>query len=418
MKRAFFLIMILFLVNTMTFSQHTMNVQGILRGADGKAVTDGTYQLTFSLYEQQTGGSNIWTESHNDVETVNGVYTVELGSVTSLANLTFTTKYYLGITVGNDQEMTPRLPLSSFASAVTGTDNIFPSSGDVGIGVISPSEKLDVNGQLKWGTGRGLLSIDQGASVELGGNGTAPFIDFSNDATSDYDARVILAGDDDIQIDGTNVEITEGGLNISGNVGIGLSSPSQKLDVNGSIKWGTGRGILSIDQGSCIELGGNGTVPYIDFSNDETSDFDARIILNGDDYLDIAGTNVRIWNGIIQAQGFSQSSDSRLKTNIEDVNYGLNDVLRLHPVTFDWKENPQGKRNIGLIAQEVKQVIHEVVSGDENSDEMMNIGYTNLVPVLIKAIQEQQDIINRQGKNIHKLEQDLKQLKDHINLNK
>ncbi len=58
---------------------------------------------------------------------------------------------------------------------------------------------------LTWGNypnSRGSLTADQGASIELGGSGTTPYIDFSNDMSSDYDARIILLGDDELAFQG------------------------------------------------------------------------------------------------------------------------------------------------------------------------------------------------------------------------
>lgn len=59
------------------------------------------------------------------------------------------------------------------------------------------------DGTLAWGDYRGLLSPDQGASIELGGSGT-PYIDFSNDAAIDYDARIILPNNDTLRINVNN----------------------------------------------------------------------------------------------------------------------------------------------------------------------------------------------------------------------
>lgn len=65
-----------------------------------------------------------------------------------------------------------------------------------------------VDGALAWGSGRGVLSPDQGSSIELGGNGTTPFIDFSNDLVSDYDLRLILTGNNDLMVQGGRTTFT------------------------------------------------------------------------------------------------------------------------------------------------------------------------------------------------------------------
>lgn len=77
------------------------------------------------------------------------------------------------------------------------------------------------SGDILWGTGIGTLSTDQGASIELGGMGV-PYVDFKNDVNADFDARLMLTGDDTFNITGSRV-------------GIGIDYPQTKLDVNGDI---------------------------------------------------------------------------------------------------------------------------------------------------------------------------------------
>jgi len=70
-----------------------------------------------------------------------------------------------------------------------------------------------------------------------------------------------------------------------------------QIDFSNGLEWGE-RGWLKPNQGASIELGGEGT-PYIDFSNDATSDFDARMILDNDDQLRVAGGNLKVDGSII-----------------------------------------------------------------------------------------------------------------------
>ena len=90
----------------------------------------------------------------------------------------------------------------------------------------------------------------------------------------------------------------------------------------------------------------------------------------------------------------SASSDRRLKENIVKTPYGLEEVLKLNPVTYRFKSN--GLNQIGFIAQEVQPLLPEVVTGTEGDiekGETLGITYSSLIPVLTKAIQEQQKII-------------------------
>lgn len=99
----------------------------------------------------------------------------------------------------------------------------------------------------------------------------------------------------------------------------------------------------------------------------------------------------------------THSSDSRLKKNILPLKYGLNSILDLAPVSYNWIDTSKStKTQLGLIAQDVKKVIPEVVVGDENK-EKLGINYTELIPVLINAVKEQQAKIEAQQKEIDEL---------------
>jgi len=84
------------------------------------------------------------------------------------------------------------------------------------------------------------------------------------------------------------------------------------------------------------------------------------------------------------------SSDIKLKKNISELSYGLDTLMDLRPVGFNWKsEDDDTEKSIGFIAQEVEQVIPGLVNTDNVSGykELNTIGF---VPILTKAIQEQQ----------------------------
>ena len=98
----------------------------------------------------------------------------------------------------------------------------------------------------------------------------------------------------------------------------------------------------------------------------------------------------------VYAYSTSVGSDKKLKTNIKDIKYGLKDVLKLRGVEFDWKEKREGVHDIGVIAQEVKKVIPEVVQEvkDLVEDTYLSVDYAKLVPVLIEAIKELKEEID------------------------
>ena len=91
-------------------------------------------------------------------------------------------------------------------------------------------------------------------------------------------------------------------------------------------------------------------------------------------------------------------SDQRLKENVRDIDTGLNSIMALKPRRFDWKEGKgQDKKNVaGFIAQEFETVFPECVGvskAGEDGIEYKNINHETLIPTLVKAMQEQQAII-------------------------
>lgn len=101
---------------------NTLSIQGTLKKDNGRSVDDGNYAITFKLYTSETGGTAIWTETQPAVRLVGGIYSVSLGSVTPLTPA-FDAPYWLGVTVGTDEEIQPRTPLTAapYALAVLGT---------------------------------------------------------------------------------------------------------------------------------------------------------------------------------------------------------------------------------------------------------------------------------------------------------
>jgi hypothetical protein len=142
-----------------------INYQGYLTDTDGKAL-NGDFKIVFSIYSGLEGGSPVWQETHNTVKLENGLFNVLLGAVDSTLSADILSgELYLGITVGDEDEMEPRLQLASAAfslhtqvaeqaytlSASDGdpSDAVYVNDdGNVGIGTTNPGKKLDVNGNM------------------------------------------------------------------------------------------------------------------------------------------------------------------------------------------------------------------------------------------------------------------------------
>jgi hypothetical protein len=98
------------------------------------------------------------------------------------------------------------------------------------------------------------------------------------------------------------------------------------------------------------------------------------------------------------ATAWSSYSDERLKNVNSNINDALNKILTLRAVNFSWKTDSENKENFGLIAQDVEKVFPQVIDKsklpskptEEQTDETeyLSVKYTELIPVLVKAIQE------------------------------
>jgi hypothetical protein len=110
--------------------------------------------------------------------------------------------------------------------------------------------------------------------------------------------------------------------------------------------------------------------------------------------------------------GWTTVSDIRLKKNISNTKYGLSTVLNLRPVDYTLISN--NLEQVGFIAQEVQKLVPEVITGKEGDleqGETLGITYSNLVPVLAKAIQEQQKQIEEQNNKIASQQKQIDELK-------
>jgi len=100
-------------------SLNSIPYQGRLADASGNNLT-GTYPMVFSLYEAAMNGSPLWTEQWPSVQVSDGLFNVMLGSIAAIPQSVFVNKstLYLGMRIGSDAEMTPRVQLGTVPFAV------------------------------------------------------------------------------------------------------------------------------------------------------------------------------------------------------------------------------------------------------------------------------------------------------------
>jgi hypothetical protein len=245
------------------------------------------------------------------------------------------------------------------------------STGNIGIGTNNPAVMLDVDSgdvaltqthKLIWGADsdeRIFAHRDigyPGANLFLESRENIGFIIDRNNTASVSNTVGFIWATNTSWLDGIPQELMR--LTDAGNLGLGIAAPAYRMDVVGDIN---------------------------------------------------ASANVR-------AGGVVLTSDARLKRNISNTQHGLSTIMKLNPVEYEKKNTIQdsvyNRHEIGFIAQEVAKVLPSLVTEGKDADKTLAVSYTELIPVLTKAIQEQQARIESQDQKINALVAENATLKD------
>ena len=415
MKQLIYLLIALFLVFSVTSTQaqipRVISYQGLLLGTNEQPVPEGDYKLTFKIYNESN--NLLWAETHNPVHVAGGLFQVFLGSVIPL-NIPFDQAYFLRIQVGTDPEMQPRIPITSTAYSfssgqVLGISNVFPADGNVGIGILNPDaqHKLHVAGLARFDLPTGQINISTPGgwpgiiALTQAGHRRDIIFDDPDPGTGYKGGLRISTSTTSAAPAATNgITITEEGY-----LGVGTGFPAAKLDIDfgatGALRAGTPLGngpawIIIGPNGHRRDIVGDKNGVYIGASSSSgaaNADFQVSEagkvgigLLTG-----VPGNILTVVQGSSTdpiADAWTTYSSKRWKTNIQPIENALDKVQRLRGVTFDWKKD--GKHDIGLVAEEVGQVIPEVVAYESNKKDAKSVDYSRLVAVLIEAVKAQQ----------------------------
>jgi hypothetical protein len=414
---------------TATFTNSTggtFNVTGFFTGSTDVRVTGATYSNNAFTYTNNTGGT----------------YSVLFNTVT-------------GLTVNGQLSVT----------------------GNTGLGTSSPSTRLDLSSLNTTTAVNNTLRFTDTDTSLVSGDQFNGKIEFYSNETSAVGVRSYIGGIINSTSQGSLIFGTTGAtgsltggttvgermrINSSGNVGIGTSSPSYKLDVNSGDfvideiairavnNESTPKGVLIIPTadddsynyntisgdtvivatgGRSLVIGAGGLGSGFRFSGTSTPTPTSAVVTTGarlgigaafyvsseqpSTNIDVDG-NARFRNiGSDPSAGAlhytlngtltTATSDIRLKENVEPLTNSLEKVLQLTGVTYSWI-GQEGKR-IGFIAQEVEKVIPELVFTNNNTeDKIKGIHLDNITAVLVEAIKEQQKIIEELKVRISNLE--------------
>jgi hypothetical protein len=267
------------------------------------------------------------------------------------------------------------------------------ASGNLGIGTTSPSYRLDV------AYNANATNFIRVGNTTAGGSSKAALFSVSDTSTGQFGTvSSTWSADAVINANETYVYGAGGLLLYSGSTSplrfVTNGSERARITSAGDFLW----------QKTSVSSATNG----INFENDGTNT--ARISIGGANSSSATGLSLYSttagafrffvsYAGQINATSTSITaiSDQSLKENIRDLDTGLSEVMALRPRRFDWKEETQlPDRNVaGFIAQEVSQVLPELVYdymyGEGVTKKSLKMG--DMLPTLVKAIQEQQAII-------------------------
>jgi hypothetical protein len=371
------------------------------------------YDLTNKNYVDQSSYSAMVSANNY---TISRFLPLSGGTLTDVLTLTATSNVRPALTIGQyGTDYALRIRDTNFNQRPLLVD----SFGSVGIGGAlpnGPGTQVSISGVVgltgnNFITGNNIITGNIGVSGNItAGSGFYSISAFNGSYTdgivTDYitgRGRISVGPNDDLAFyTGGPATTTTVYISSNSNVGIGTSTPTAKLHVkggdilvqrasgnDGAISFGTtGTGIY-----------GNGSTSYIALSTNNTErvriDSAGRVGIGTSApttgfTLDVAG-DTRI-NGNLKATGditAYYTSDKRLKDNIKPISSALEKIDSLNGVEYDWNTELQtvhSGHDVGVIAQEVEQVLPEAVVTRDNGYKAVN--YDKVIPLLLQAIKE------------------------------
>jgi hypothetical protein len=397
--------------------------------------------ITHNLYYYKTGGSSTWRYKFGSAGAgimymdngIFGIMNVGSGSADDVANLTERFK----ITAAGDSIFTGTVALAgsnaaekkltinnSTANGIqfnydnsnnyrnqilnywnTNTDsrmdfNIARSNGatpetilsvgynqNVGVGTAAPAARLHVVGlNATRNSYTDTLVIDGGRTVAHPYSGFGTGINFKGDDYSDEERN--YASIRAIMESSHTSTSSVGDLGFKSFLSFYTNSGgAEDTDITEKMRITSGGSLLvnttddtpnSVALKSAVVGYNDGTMFASHFAVSTTSSSTAMIFSNPNGQVGSITTNA-------SATAFNTSSDYRLKEDLKDFN-GLELVSNIKVYDFKWKSDD--KRNYGVIAHELQEIIPQAVVGEKDDKEMQQADYSKLVPVLLKSIQE------------------------------
>ncbi len=387
----------------------------ILGDEAGRSNTTGSGNVFLGDWagrDNETGESNVYIGADAGLSNTKGNYNVFMGSSSGLSNIEGTSNVFLGEssgysnTYGNSNVF---IGTESGWKNQTGDYNVFMGEaagwgniiGKENVFIGASAGELNSSGSYNvfMGTSSGYSNKDGNYNVFLGElSGYSNASGISNvflgkeagtaNTLGSYNVFLGTLTGQENTIGQQNVFLGQeaGSANFSGNFNVAIGTLSGSSNILGSSNIFIGHQAGIEEYGSNRLYIDNAGLPWDEaFIYGEFDNNYLRLYAN----VDVAGS--------LYYYNIFGKSDEKLKTNIVDVSDVLDKVMSLRPVTFNWitTDSPKGKfqegEQVGLIAQEVETIFPEMVSTDKKGEKAIN--YTKLSVLLLKAMKEQQSII-------------------------
>jgi hypothetical protein len=230
-----------------------------------------------------------------------------------------------------------------------------PLGGNVGIGVTSPSRRVETTG----GSGGGFAVVGNSGATDVSSTG----LGFNTGYSSSYITSKTSAGANaDLYIEGNNVAFNGGGVE------------RMRITSVGSVLVGTTTNTYV----SRLVLDGAVDNNTLECKHTGTGSVYNVIFVNGNGYVGDIRTNG-------SSTSFNTTSDYRLKQDLQPIN-GLDLVSQIKVYNYQWKVDES--RSYGVLAHELQEVVPQAVNGEKDAEQMQSVDYSKLVPILVQAIKE------------------------------
>jgi hypothetical protein len=456
-----------------------INYQAVARDGSDSLLANTSVTVRASIHKTNATGTVVWEEEHNVTTNQFGLINVQIGqgnktggSLTNFSDIDWKSdEYYLQIELDDGSGFTDMgtsqlvsVPYAMMADKALVADSAVTAGGSGGSGTVSTTARIAGDGSSTSPLDIAQQSATSGQALKWNGSNWVPQDDAMTTDTSHWEkigsqlyyrsghVNLNTSSSSFFNVDnnGNNAgyRVYDGGsfqggffydptpgitflsqsfsnktLSFDGDdqVGVGTATPGEDLHVLDSD--GSGNSIIQVGSGTGdgVEFG---SAEYVKDGGSNTIEAFGRIIPDSDGNRDLGSSGSR-WQDVWATNGTIQTSDERDKEDIKPLNYGLQEVMSLKPVQFEWKDREEGRDYVGLVAQDVQDVVPEVVKSTnikhmedgtkkKVGTERLGLYYSHLVPVLVNAVKEQQNQIQQKEEKIQEQEEEIEKLKSEM----